>query len=407
MVIVDSGRIVLWRALLLALFMHYFLNPSESGDESTANLIRFIYGAIAALFVGAGLRARRHFELIAYLLGIVCFWFAIQNLGENIKPLVSLYAWLILSAVCAMGLVGANRNKELIYALDILMIFWIFAFIFQITLYLLSGAIVDIHNIMHPLSEGRIHELGGALVRFTGVQTEPGTYANYLYGLALLRAIVNCNLFDRINLVGITSVLLSLSAWGMIVALIYLACHYISYIKNTKQNIGTYKKFLLAIILVPLIIYTLTDFNFLENTDTFDYFLFRSDLEDESGFSKVLAFESFLHNIGDSIFFGKPLEYNYCPKCISPQDAGIFINLTIKAGLIFCIIVFIFIGFVYFQQFGILGMIVLLPLLFSKFFYFDPLLWIIIFSTYIAFFARKGKESISSGLNLKNTYYEK
>ncbi|NML46553.1 hypothetical protein HHL11_22595 [Ramlibacter sp. G-1-2-2] len=367
-----------WYACITMAFLHYFLTPSESGaSPAAAVLIRAVSGAAltAVLLAICGLRKVDVTRLGPWTIGLF-IWFALINRLQNAQLLAVMFSFMLLS-FALVGCEAKSRSRGLTVLekpLTYLVIFWVFALLLQISLFAISGQLVDLHAILHPLSEARIYGVAD-LFRFTGVHIEPGTYANWLYALVMLRAMISGRLYDRISLFAVLSILFALSAWGLIAVAIFLFGYFVSKISDmTKRGIRAAALAVLLLTGFGLFVYS----QFGEHLPALvDYFVLRSELEDVSGSSKVQALAGFKQLAPQLFIVGMPLSTDFCGGCASPQDAGFLLNIAVYAGMLVAIALFVMIFVAAYREFGVTGALAALPLAFAKFIFYEPMFWMI------------------------------
>jgi hypothetical protein len=354
--------------------LHYVLNPAESpGAPNMAILTRVILAVVvlvSALLIGVSSRGRA--KLIVPFVFIVV-WFLLINFPGNFPHLVLLYLFLAFSFFVAASMFAEPKKGIFICAFDWLLFFWVSSLGVQILLYFFTSQIFDMHQWLHPLSESRIRDLG-LVVRFTGVHIEPGTYASWVYGVVFLRGLVRRDLFDRLNLISVASIFLTFSAWGSLAAISYLLAYYLK--EKSWRALLRLKVITVLLLGLGLSLYVVTQFSE-EIRFVLSYFSARASLGDESGAAKLQAYSGLLEILLRVALVGVPLDLDFCHGCISPQDAGIFFTLVARGGLLFSVVIFSVIFSSFFRVFGLAVCLALIPLLFVKYFYFEPLFWTI------------------------------
>lgn len=376
------------------LAIHYFLTPFELGTGgATSYAQRLIFGAIFLLLTGLGGRLEKRAEVLFLFFIITAAWFFFINFPENVGPLLYFFAFLGCAFLAPALLGHGEKLARLSLVLDCLLIFWFFSLVFQVAFYFATSNILDVHGFFYPSSAARIPTIGN-LVRFTGVHIEPGTYSNWIFGLVLLRAVVSGRLYDKLALAAMASTALTMSAWGAVAIGIYFSSLAIAVLRSLNSRlIG---RLLLFVGLFAVVMVYVAGKYFDELWDFSQYLLARSELEDASGASKVTAFAGFLSLILDVAVLGKPLSFDFCGGCLSPQDAGIFINLAVRGGVIFAVFLFGVIGFSLVRIGGGAAILLLGPLAGAKFYYFDPIFWLIFgFSIYFLVASRVENEGNS------------
>lgn len=381
----DSVR-VYFAVFLLVVALHYALVPAES--IGSAQLVQwgrvlssFVAASIVLSFGGVSNQANGLWVLFC----VVVAWFIVLNFGAN--PSLLFLISMFVGAACMLAAAALNpAGKTLLSrALDALVYCWLFALIFQVLGYFAGYGVLDLHGMLHPYSAARIQGQGYFL-RFTGVHIEPGTYANWMYGLLLLRLLVSGRIFDGLAIAAMLSILVTMSAWGLLTVLSYFLVMFFQIFR--RNPVVARGKLTLIFVVVAVV----AGLSILENytffLDTFDYFYNRAQLLDASGTAKVDAYGAFSIIFLDLIFSGLPLNVDFCNGCDSPQDAGIFVNLVVRGGLIFAVVMFGLIARSLVRIQGLFGLVLLLPLAFGKYFYFDPIFWFL-----VAFAAVSGSRS--------------
>ena len=367
-----NARLVLL-SVPVAVVLHYVLTPAESDGSSFARLIRLLLVLACAGIVMMTTLNHRGGQIFAlYAMGICC-WIMLLNFPPT--------SWYVLLFLCFVGasmfvskaFVSARTRDIFMTALDLLLCVWILAFLAQFFLYYAFDAVVDFHSILHPYSEARIMgALPESLFRLTGVHIEPGTHANWVYGAVLLRAVSRRKLFDYFNMLAVTSVVLTYSFWGTLAAAIFLLGALISSFQSFKFST------MLKLAIVMLACYGVAAwFNPTIVTDMTAYLANRADLDDGSGQDKLLAYSGFIDEIWGVLLIGAPIIFDYCNGCQSPEDAGIFVNLAVRIGLVATVFIFLIIARALYQIGGIGGVLALAPLMFTKYVYFEPIFWMI------------------------------
>jgi hypothetical protein len=364
--------------VLLVLSLHYLLNPSESGSSQfIATIVRIAAGAVVLLLLFIRFRPPSGLLWLVPALTALGGWLALQNFPNNIELVLLFLAFATYAFVIAAYLRSRAAGDVLQRALDILLAFWIAAFLIQLLVYVVTGTIYDFHAWLHPWSAARLPTAGDDnYVRFTGLMIEPGTFSNWVYSLIVLRGVSGRRLFDKLAIVGVLSTLLTLSAWSVLAAPLYFFALAASNFR--PRSASFYRKALVVAVIFGSGTAILWSVYGQEVENLRDYYQYRADSESRAGSAKVLAFEGFAQVVPEVIFFGKPLSYSFCGGCVSPQDAGISLNLVVKFGAAVTAIVFSIIAACIARRYGLFVVSVLGPFAFAKLFYFDPLFWIVV-----------------------------
>ena len=362
-------------AVLASVGLHYLFNPSESGGSIMAILVRLIFGSVLFLMAFFITMPKNRSAKLGYVFAFICIWFVLNNFPENTAELFLVFLFLGFGFVISAYLISESGAGMFSQGLDFLLAFWVTSLFLQVFLYFLTSEVLDFHKWMHPLSEARIAGVG-QFVRFTGVLIEPGTYANWVYGLVILRGVSGNKLFDRLSLVSILSILITLSAWGFIAVAVYLLAYFGRNL--TYGGSKVYRRVMIGAFLI-IAVFSIIYVQFLSQiSEIIEYLTSRSELSDGSGAAKVQAYDGFL-NIFTRIFvFGQPVNFDFCNGCLSPQDAGLFVNLAVRTSILFALIVFFVIFKSVFRRYGFIACFCIFPLAFAKFFYYEPLFWAIL-----------------------------
>ena len=373
--------------VFFAFLLNYSIIPSESSGEYGDQFALYARGGFwSALFAVCFLFFKLRFVskpaiFVAFLFGAL---FLFANVGDrSISFSWVLYVLhIILGAFIVHGAVQSSLIFKAIFlrSLDILIAVWVALFVFQVGFFFATGDIVDIHNMIVPYSEQRTEVLGAGFARLGGAHIEPGTYANWLYGLVLLKIFYTRNLFDRITVISMCTIPLCGSFWGFLAFFFYFFSFFIAGGSVRFSSII----WILGAFLILVAIAAQT--GVLDNLLL--YVLDRSTLDDNSSQAKVQAYDGFLLNLNDYIFYGMSYLYDFCGGCYSPQDAGVFLNSSARVGLLGAVFIFGLIAFYTFCGFGFAGIVLIIPVFFAKWYYWDNVFWLVVFSS-MYFFSKK------------------
>ncbi|KIF80438.1 hypothetical protein TSA66_05785 [Noviherbaspirillum autotrophicum] len=363
-------------ALAIAFLLHYLLTPAEvaHGQGSMpADQIRAVAGGLCAFVAGLGAARETGFYRLVPPLMLLSAWILLTNWPPVSWYVLASLAFIWFGAVIAAGLVHGSLRPLLLRSLDFLLAAWLISFAVQFALYIGWGAVIDVHQIFHPYSEARISSgWDDGLLRMTGVHIEPGTYSNWMYGLVFLRGLARRRFFDFFSVVAIASTLLTFSFWGILSASIYLFAACMSSLSVMRS--GTLVKLLgIAVVLAGTYAFVAD----LGMDEVAEYLYQRSTMGDSSGDSKLRAYDGFLREFDEVLVFGKPLDHDFCEGCESPQDAGVLLNAIILLGLPVSLAVFGSAGYAAYAIGRLPGLLAYLPLLFGKFYVYEPILWLI------------------------------
>lgn len=380
-------RLALIRVLLAFLAIYAFY-PSESSSERFSLLVRFVaFGVMASLAVVRG-SARQ--EVLAVFSWVTLF-FVLAISSSNMpyfSPRVLNTISAVIFAAAVVSFTASDYARFIcLKVFDFLLILAASCIFIQIFLYLSTGYIIEIHGAFFPWGLSRSAEIEKfGIARLSGMFTEPGTHSVYVFGLLICRALYSGKVFDRISVVGVASIASTLSVWGVGVVLVYCVAYFVSAVQSGKSvrnflgGIATLFFFLIfAFLALPDV--------FIENI--LQYFEVRSQLTDGSGSSKVTAWLMAEARFDEVAALGLPVTVDFCDGCYSPQDAGLVLSFSMYFGML-AAFVFFSLYFLGLYWSGGWGLVVFgAPFPFSKFFYFDPLVWIIFFSALVTLFRKR------------------
>lgn len=369
------------KTILLTITLHYLITPFE-GDNSTlvVYLTRIGMGLLFLATLGFRYSNTQTTILITYFATITIAIFTISNALKISIELAILISFTCISLITTTLSNNQKNINQISRTIDWLIIGWISSLTLQIAWHLSTTELLDVHNFFFPTSEARLESIIN-IVRYTGVHIEPGTYANWMFGLIILRSLAKRQLFDRLALAGVLSTLATMSAWAFLGSATYLITYLLHHVANVKiRSLSRVASLMVTCILLS----TYLSANYADHVnEVISYFTARSELEDASGSAKVSATEGFKSSIPEIIFTGKPLTHDFCGGCLSPQDSGIFINIAIRTGLIYALIIFLLISAALVKTSGWPSLLLMAPLCFAKYYYFDPIFWMIVgFSIY-------------------------
>jgi hypothetical protein len=367
----------LWIALPVTWLLHYLLTPFEASSATVTIVVRAMFGAaLALLFVCMAPPGKRDAHRAVGWLSLLFVLLAITNRLQNGLELAMIFTFMIIGFTVAICDSRAARTTSSALARPIQMLaaIWVGALVTQVGIFFLMGSLLDLHAISHPGSSSRLYGVVD-LFRFTGFHIEPGTYSNWLFGLILLRGLATNKLFDRVALLAVSSVLLTFSLWGVAAFLTYLTSYLLTHSRNgfrvATRSLG-------ASALVLTLCALIANAQLAEHIpDLIAYFERRSELDDVSGTSKLQVFEAIRSLIWRVSLLGIPVNRDFCGGCSSPQDAGLLVNLAVRAGIPMAVAIFIVIGRALYRRHGTAGLLLLAPLAFAKYFLYEPLFWMI------------------------------
>lgn len=384
--LVRSKSTTFWSILATVLAV-YGVFPSEASSDQFVLALRIAsLGGLVLVAMTLGEIRERSIPLLALLSFIFVASVALANAPHFSPRVLNLAATVVLTALIIGFSVGERFNLVFAQVLEALLIIAVAGLYLQLGIYLMTGVIEELHAVIFPWSSSRSGELEKfGFARLSGIHIEPGTHAAYTVGLLILRKCFGKSLFDRLGFFSIVSAACTLSFWAILATVVYG----FSYVIGRAEGKGGMGKLFLSSALVVTLFVSSIFFlptEFLDNVS--EYFRARSELADGSGGSKVIAWQFGLRELEGLAFFGLPVGVDYCNGCISPQDAGLVLNFFLYFGvasgaIFFCIYVFSLYRVGRFSLLFFGGLF-----LFSKFFYFDSIVWLIFFAVQIYAFEK-------------------
>ncbi len=365
--------------LALAGVLGITYTPTEGGGALTMALRYFLVGfSLLPLLLSPG-SYRIHGKLLAGAL-LLGSYLILVNMGSAVQTLFAV-VWIFFASVFFVSVWSTeNRLPILVRALDIVIITFVTFLFLQAIYYGLIGVMMDFHNLLFPFSQARLFQTQDSLWRFTGHQIEPGTYANWMYALVLLRALASGALFSRISFIGIASILVTTSFWGFFAVVFFILAYLL---RKNKPEVALRKVLLIMVsISVGMVLIRLL------GIDVASYVSRRLALSDFSSSEKIAAFSSVGKDWANYVLVGKPLNYDFCGGCASRQDSGILLNLFVHFGgaIVVAFLVVIAIGAR--KRFGYVGLLVLVPFFFGKYSIGDFPFWVVVAFLAAAFLSK-------------------
>ncbi len=363
------------RTAALVILLFYCTVPFEGGGERFPLLFRLACMVLLAgfLFVGGGVKVSE-----AAIVSLPILFFSLILALANLDDI----SFRLINAVLIIGIAGyvfllcnssETRRAQFAKALDFIIILSGSALFAQFFIYIGTGALVEVHGIVFPWGQSRSVVLEGfGLARFAGLYTEPGTHSNWVLAFILLRTVLTGQLLSVATIVGMSSILITMSAWGLGALGAFLSSVIFFQIFVARKIDRWLLVVIFGIFLMAALVLTSGLFD-----AALDYFRFRSELGNESGWSKVSAWYYGLAAVDKIAFLGLPIGSDYCYGCQSPQDAGLVLNFSIHFGLLAGVLFFGALVFAVSLSVGFY----LIPLVFvfmvGKYYYFDPIVWFV------------------------------
>jgi hypothetical protein len=261
-------------------------------------------------------------------------------------------------------------------ALYLLIIMSISMFFLQIIIYISTGNLPLLHELIFPFSKARIAtEIQfDNLTRMGGMYIEPGTYSNYMFILLTIYFILKKKVNYYLLFICALSIILTYSLWGMIFATYLLIIIFLVQLKR----ISFHKKILLLFIVFSVLFYINQN---IQHNNAIQYGiekLQRNGTNNSTG-AKKTAYKEFINSIENYFILGDGFSPKLQKKVLSLQDAGLILNLSIVFGIIFTICFLLIYLILVFKLTNITIAFISLPIFMSKLFYWDPAIWLLFF----------------------------
>jgi len=356
-----------WRAVFLLLLALYSFLPYETASGGLALQIRCGVAVIFTLYILGSTRIG--IDRPSFVLGLLAFFAAAFAALVSFNGRLFLALISIVLAAVASSAVDRNPSfrASLSRALEWLLALSSIALLLQVAVWHGTGELLRIHEVFFPLSEARIDDRG-EFARLGGLYIEPGTFANWSVLILLMYRMISDFPNPTLSLLVGVAMIASISVWGAAAGLVILMVSAPSALRGkplvSSLLIG------LGGAAVALIV---------ANSNVLAFFEAKSGLESESGYSKVVAVNEFMRTFEDIILLGKGFAPDFCLGCAAPQDAGVFIGVSVTFGVAFAVLIFLALYLGVFQRLGFAGVLIALFVPISKVFYWDFVLWILIF----------------------------
>lgn len=354
------------QSLLLFFLLIYTFIPFETAAEGLALQIRSVAAVVLTAYVVLRAKWRIDRVTFAIILLALCMVFLASIVSMSGRVLIQVISIFLAAVISCATRDDVKFRINFVRALELLLAVSSLALLVQVAIWQMTGEILRIHEIVFPLSEARVED-HGFVARMGGMFIEPGTFANWtcLFVVAY-RFLVDRPKYWLILLVG-GAMVASVSAWGMVVGLTILMVSAAGALRMSPlYGISLVAGAGLAL---PLLL----------NSDVLDFLEKKSELESESGDSKVIAVSEFLRIFDDIFVLGQGFAPDFCQACLAPQDAGVFIGFSVVFGVVFAGIVFGCFYWGVFRKLGISGLFISAFVVLSKVFYWDFILWVLFF----------------------------
>lgn len=343
----GSGLAFLLRLIAFAIFLVVgFLRCSKA---PSAQQVTFAVG-IALVILASNIIDLRPFVFMAMLAIVMGAIFpAIYSLENRWRTVSFLSAYIILNIVSIAG---------------------------AVLYYEATGSFYDIHAALFPWSVSRAGEFIG-VARLSGIQVEPGTYANAVFATVFLKALLERRISTPLNAAAMVSTLFSNSAWSLIGVSGFFAA---SLFENVTGRTNAIRGQSYALKIAALVTICIAVVIYLGDVTTTSYFSKRFSLEAGagSGIYKAEALTAWWSELqGLAIFFPRAMSDSFCTFCISVQDIGVGFNLIYYFGALLAVPLFAVLIYLSLAKFGAQYIILLITFMATKYYYYDMVVWMI------------------------------
>ena len=365
----------------LALFIAACTPVEIAGDRSAAGYA-FLFRAVAALTV-TGLMAARFGMSFKSSTMLVIVLIVGNHIAVNLlDPTASAFmgaatitAGLLLSAM----VIGPNVIQQDVFSFLLrgYLIFHVLGFLLSALIWIRTGEAIDLHSLVFPFSSARQGEMLGRM-RLTGFHIEPGTYANSIYIVTLIRAIFRRRLVNLLDIVALATAVATLAAWSVVgVGLYFSAMALEFFILDRRFSaairiFSTWAVVVVGVMALPAMLPSIME------SDYADFMTQRLTTEAGSGQLKAESMSAWIQALDLRILVGQPLTSSYCYFCVSIQDIGTIINMIYYFGLVATGLIMSAWSFKLLRDCGLQFVVAALPLVFAKFYFHDFTVWIVL-----------------------------
>lgn len=353
----------------------------EISDDPGSGGVAFFIRAVAALAFLCGMAMRFGMSTIhrnIVIISIFFLYFFIINVGHFSYFLVMSFVFMTwgLSFSIVNQIAWRERLGFLLHAY---LIFNVFGLVLAFVIFFLSGKIVDLHGLVFPFSASRAGVMMNQ-VRLSGFQIEPGNYSNIVYVIVLIRCLLRGRITNSLDIIAMLSTILTLAAWAVVGAAVYFVCLTIEFsIFNPRiPKLLRIAIFLFSLSILAISLPIIAPHIF--GSEYAQYFGDRFSVDEGkgSGYYKEQAFGAWSEYFGPEMFFGSPMTETFCDYCLSIQDIGLVFNILFYLGIIPSSILLLFCLMNLLRRFGINFVVLFAPFLVTKFFFYDPMVWLVL-----------------------------
>lgn len=330
--------------------------------------------ALFLLIISRLLSSKARIDRRIFFVMAVAILILVVNISDVSNRIIFAALFILLGA--ALGQLKQHHWKERLLALVTCYLFiHLFGLCLSAAYFYLRGEMLDLHGFVFPGSS-RIGQIG-QVARLSGFQLEPGTYAQWMLIMLLLRCMLIGRIISIFTGVVVASVLVTISLWAVIGVLILLTSAVLEII--FKGDFGKKLRMLLTVlVLIAAAIAALSHVPDAISEAGASYLESKAEMNTESGLNKKWTLEEFHRNVGRILLLGEPLEPGLCPYCAAPEDVGVGINSAYYFGIFPAVLLFGSAFFVVFRKHGLPFVVCAGIVLIWKATFYDPLFWILI-----------------------------
>lgn len=308
--------------------------------------------------------------------------YALSNISSPGLWAIFVTAASILSMF--VGILFSKYDRNALFVIDAVLGLHVIFLSLQALIFLTKNTLVEPHNWLFPASDSR-SGFHLDVLRLGGAHIEPGTYANYMFLLLVMRTCLGGALNDRISVLTGVTLALTFSAWGILASSVYFAAVLAQEI-FVKRAVGA--GVFLAASIGLLVLFAAYWWGHLDWA--INYFEVRFDITQGSAGSRKETWDAFLTSIDRFLVIGMPEAVSFCEMCQSPQDLGLWSQLVVRLGLFVAIAVFVFVIVASWRQ--TLSLQFMISFSFSgKYTLSDPVVWVFLMVLLAPLWNRRGR----------------
>ncbi len=347
-----------------------------SNGPAVSLILRILSGTLLVFLILVKYGAPRKRVLLATL--ITTFVFVGINLTD-LRPFTILASLSIFLGLLLAELTTVRRSGWVVHFVRGFMIVNVAALLIEVSFYFAGFGFLNVHGLVFPWSDARNGVFIG-VARFSGLQVEPGTYANVVYLSVVISSLARRKISGAYEFVAMLSTLATLSAWAPIAVSAFLFGSLIEVTMQRSANLSLKKRLLYSLSCLVTVLAGLFWILSPEQVSIQEYFLTRLDLSDGAGSIrfKAEALEQWLDNLWLEMMLPHQLSDAFCAQCISPQDLGFGFNLIYYIGIVLSVFLFAPLIYKLVKEYGLAFVFLLLPLFINKAFFYDSAVWLII-----------------------------